>query len=531
MPSAKYAKPTKTKEKALENEKFNLTEENYSDAEENYSEIADIFKIPNSQNLVRALFSNEEIKAYLQSTIQEYALLEDGTIEKDILNEAELNEALRLEIIEPETNHESHHSTAANVISYISKAVDSAPKLFVGLVAFAAAFNTANAFRMLNNSIPDNFDADNSDVVLHNRSKRDNGDTLVTQHVTLSNGNCVMIGLEDHPAVGLVLPWKSVHVKCLGEPCYNQLFYLRDNGDIFEWGYSLKNLKAVADSDLGIDVTFVHTPYSSTGPKLSNIHKYKCDDLGLSPRYQHLENCKKLKSEGHNEEALIECTKSLKADPNFKLAIKLTKELKELIPAVNTIEPFSSAYLIEGNSTTTTNSTYLIEDNSTTTTNFTTPTEKTTTHIEANNAPFKGIATTTTTQNTTNQGWSAGDLCKTVLSVLFTGGAIACIVTLVYKKGSAIYNQCLKCFNGSLEESHSKDKQSDHLSNCETLPENMQNTTMKVLNDVLNVAENANTFSNAFAAKGANIFINALNTTEEAASLIGGCELTESEPL
>ncbi|MCC8371510.1 MAG: hypothetical protein LN568_01945 [Rickettsia endosymbiont of Pseudomimeciton antennatum] len=432
----------------------------------------------------------------------------------------------------------SWNSTVANVLSHIPKALDSAPKLFVGLLAFAAAFNTANAFRMLNNPISDNSDVDNSDVALHNRSKRDNGDTLVTQHVTLSNGNCVMIGLEDHPAVGLVLPWKSVHVKCLGEPCYNQLFYLRDNGDIFEWGYSLKNLKAVADSDLGIDVTFVHTPYSSTGPKLSNIHKYKCDDLGLSPRYQHLENCKKLKSEGHNEEALIECTKSLKADPNFKLAIKLTKELKELIPAVNTIEPSSSAYLIEEASTPTGNFTMAgnstLAGNSTTTPNFTIITEKTAAPADPSNAKLEGKVTSTPTpqkQTPTNQGWSVDDLCKAVIGGILAVATIGGIVTFVCKKGSAIYNKCLKCFNGSLEESHSGNKKCDHLSNCETLPENMQNTTMKVLNDVLNVAENANTFSNAFAAKGANIFINALNTTEEAASLIGGCELTESEPL
>lgn len=87
------------------------------------------------------------------------------------MTKTELSEVTRLNLIKSETNHESHHSTAANVISYISKAVHSALKLFIGLLAFAAAFDTSNAFRIINNSISDNSDADNCNVVL-SRSKR-----------------------------------------------------------------------------------------------------------------------------------------------------------------------------------------------------------------------------------------------------------------------------------------------------------------------------------------------------------------------
>ncbi|MCC8483966.1 MAG: hypothetical protein LN561_05430 [Rickettsia endosymbiont of Labidopullus appendiculatus] len=85
-----------------------------------------------------------------------------------------------------------------------------------------------------------------------------------------------------------------------------------------------------------------------------------------------------MKSKGKYEEALVECTKSLEAHPNFAPARELLDELNTILESVvTTIEPSSSTSFIEENST-------II-------------TEETITPVDPSNAAFKGIVTPTAT--------------------------------------------------------------------------------------------------------------------------------------
>ncbi|WP_341751762.1 tetratricopeptide repeat protein [Candidatus Tisiphia endosymbiont of Piscicola geometra] len=121
------------------------------------------------------------------------------------------------------------------------------------------------------------------------------GDISEVQSITLSNQNCLAVGVKRHPANGHI-DWGELFKKCYNEPCHKgQSFVSSDEGDSFNWEYLLKNL--------------------------------------------HLNECNGLSSAGKYQEALTECNKALEVDPNFTQALEQKAALEELLAALTTIEP------------------------------------------------------------------------------------------------------------------------------------------------------------------------------------------------
>ncbi|MCC8400033.1 MAG: hypothetical protein LN563_05670 [Rickettsia endosymbiont of Platyusa sonomae] len=223
---------------------------------------------------------------------------------------------------------------------------------------------------------------DNSDVVLHNRSKRAADEIVEVKTLTLPNGSCLMVGKGAvyTPPHWLFSPERTnLYAKCLvDEPCQNQRFTLSEEGEQVTWGDSLRELQLTSSTEPQIaQIAFTHKQYYESDVRDTYIKNYKCG-LPSSSHYEHFKECKSLKSKGKHEEALVECAKSLEAHPNFAPGMELLDELNTILePVVTNIEPSSSVSFIEENSTTIT--------------------EETITPVDPSNAAFKGIAAPTAT--------------------------------------------------------------------------------------------------------------------------------------
>ncbi|HJD63496.1 MAG TPA: hypothetical protein LFW13_00525 [Rickettsia endosymbiont of Sericostoma sp.] len=250
---------------------------------------------------------------------------------------------------------------------------------------------------------------DNSDVALHNRSKRAADKIVEVKTLTLPNGSCVMVGKGEvyTPKHWLFSPERTnLYAKCLvDEPCQDQKFTSSEEREKVTWGDSLRELSVLSSTEpQTAQIVFTYQERYESGQRNTYVEKYKCG-LPSSSHYEHFKECKSLKSNGKHEEALVECTKSLEAHPNFAPARKLLDELNTILePVVTTIEPSSSTSFIEENST-------II-------------TEETTTSVDPSNAAFKDIAAPTATPQEQTTIGQEGKVMGAVY------GAIAVIATV-----------------------------------------------------------------------------------------------------
>ncbi|MCC8483965.1 MAG: hypothetical protein LN561_05425 [Rickettsia endosymbiont of Labidopullus appendiculatus] len=92
----------------------------------------------------------------------------------------------------------------------------------------------------------------NSDVALHNRSKRA-ADEREEVNLTLPNGSCVSVrkGPVYTPPHWLFSPERTnLYAKCLvDEPCQDQKFTSSEEGELITWGDSLRELRVVSSTE------------------------------------------------------------------------------------------------------------------------------------------------------------------------------------------------------------------------------------------------------------------------------------------
>ncbi|WP_341759409.1 hypothetical protein [Candidatus Tisiphia endosymbiont of Ptychoptera albimana] len=403
------SKHFKTKKKEAKNVEQSLTETQLNS-------LKNAFNHPDSEELLKK-FSDSEKTAFLKYVKKKYATLdEQGNIDKDMFNETEQSEAIRLKLAEPEASPQS-----GSWLDMVANAFSSIPKgLVLGLMA-SEALKSVGAFPTEYNPNHQSAESpENSDVV-HHRIARGVQQDEVRGDVNLENQNCVRVMTKTYTNANYDRV-TELRAKCFNEPCNNQWFasydtdYFLETKSQFYWVALYQNAPETADIKFSTMGTAKVDPYGKT-------ITYSCK----TPAYSLVQDAKDLVAKGNLSAALEKYQAALDLRDGYSLALEGKAKVLAELAKTTTAEP-SSSTSNEASSTTTTTEAVTIAKNT------------------AQAKPFMAPQDQTTPSN---EEWTVKGIVGTAVS---SGAAILtalAVAGVLYKKGGNIYNACLKYLSKS----------------------------------------------------------------------------------
>ncbi|HJD63917.1 MAG TPA: hypothetical protein LFW13_02765 [Rickettsia endosymbiont of Sericostoma sp.] len=421
----------KTKKKEAKNVEQSLTETQLNS-------LKNAFNHPDSEELLKK-FSDSQKTAFLKYIIKKYATLdEQGNIDKDMFNETEQSEAIRLKLVEPEASPQS-----GNLLDMAAKVISSIPKgLVLGLMA-SEALKSVGAFPTEYNPNHQSAESPENSNVVHHRSARDAYYKVINQNATLPNQHCFVLEMEQN----LYNDWlmssstTTLYAYCQDKPC-DQKGNIVGNKRRIDSSESASELAPgawVGKKSIGHDNETVITEYSFDGPKENPIAGFvTIEHTCHEPAYQLVKEADLLLAKKEPLAALKKYQDALDLREDYSLALEGRAKVLAELTKTTTAEPTSSTSNENSSTTTTTEA-------STTKENSSTAMPKDT------NTQAKSSTPTAPQDQTTpsNEEWTVKGIVGTAVS---SGAAILtalAVAGVLYKKGGNIYNACLKYLSKS----------------------------------------------------------------------------------